>query len=121
MIKLSNAEWKIMNLLWEQVPRTMIQITKALWEETGWTKHTVITYLKRMEEKGAVRHEEGGRAKLYFAAMRQDDAMAQETDSLLDRVFQGNAGLMISTMIEQSPLTETELQELYAVLEKKQK
>ncbi len=59
MIQLSNYEWKMMNLIWEKEPRTITELTKALAEETGWSKHTVITYLKRLEAKGAGRYEEG--------------------------------------------------------------
>ena len=57
MVQLSNYEWKIMNLIWDEQPRTITQLTKALAEETGWSKHTVITYLKRLESKGAVHYE----------------------------------------------------------------
>lgn len=51
MIKLSEAEWKVMNLLWEEAPQTIMQITNHFKETTGWTKHTVMTFLRRMEEK----------------------------------------------------------------------
>ena len=61
MIHLSDGEWKIMNLLWQQAPRTITQLTAALEQETDWSKHTVITMLNRMEKKGAVCHEEGER------------------------------------------------------------
>ena len=46
----TDAEWKIMEGLWESQPRTMAEITRALEPETGWTRHTVITLLKRMQE-----------------------------------------------------------------------
>lgn len=62
-MQVTNAEWKIMNILWEQ-PRTIMQITSMLSEETGWTKHTVITLLKRMQEKGTVYYVEGEKAKM---------------------------------------------------------
>ena len=58
MVKLSEAEWKVMNLLWEESPKTIMQITNCFKEKTGWTKHTVMTFLRRMEEKGAVHYEE---------------------------------------------------------------
>ena len=44
----TEAEWKIMEVLWDSAPRTMSEITKALEPTTGWTRHTVITLLKRM-------------------------------------------------------------------------
>ena len=67
-VNLSDSEWKLMNRLWEQSPRTIMELTASLKEDTGWSKNTVITMLARLEAKGAVRHEEGGRAKRYFPA-----------------------------------------------------
>ena len=63
---LTDAEWKLMHRLWETAPQTITQLTAALREETGWEKHTVITMLSRLEAKGAVRHEEGARAKQFY-------------------------------------------------------
>ena len=59
-VNLSDSEWKLMNRLWEQSPRTIMELTASLKEDTGWSKNTVITILARLEAKGAVRHEEGG-------------------------------------------------------------
>ena len=50
MIKLSEAEWKVMTLLWQEAPQTMMQLTNHFKETTGWSKHTVMTFLRRMEE-----------------------------------------------------------------------
>ena len=66
MIRLSEAEWKVMSVLWEEAPQTIMQLTRCFQETTGWTKHTIMTFLKRMEDKGAVFYEAGERAKLYY-------------------------------------------------------
>ncbi len=115
-VHLSDAEWKIMNLLWEQAPRTMMQITNALKDETNWTKHTVISFLKRMEEKGALYHEEGEKAKLYFPSLNREEAALQETEDFLVRVFRGRMGMMLNTMVRQQALSKEELQELHKIL-----
>ena len=54
-VNLSDSEWKLMNRLWEQSPRTIMELTASLKEDTGWSKNTVITMLARLEAKGAVR------------------------------------------------------------------
>ena len=91
-VNLSDSEWKLMNRLWEQSPRTIMELTASLKEDTGWSKNTVITMLARLEAKGAVRHEEGGRAKRYFPAVDREDAAAAETESFLSRVYGGSHG-----------------------------
>jgi Predicted transcriptional regulator len=118
MVQLSNYEWKIMNLIWEEEPRTITQLTKALTDETGWSKHTVITYLKRLEAKGAVRYEEGERAKLFFADISRKEAQLQEIDSFLNKAFSGSLGLMVKTMIKDEKLSEKEIEELEDMLKR---
>lgn len=118
MIKLSEAEWKVISALWEEAPQTIMQLTHRLQESTSWTKHTVMTFLRRMEEKGAVHYEEGGKAKQYYPDIRQEDAVIQETEDFLEKVFQGKLGLMLNTMVEQKALSKEEIAELYEILRK---
>lgn len=116
-IDLSNSEWKLMRRLWDHAPRTIAELTAALREETGWSKNTVITMLSRLEAKGAVRHEEG-KAKRYFPALRREDAAQAETESFLSKVYGGSLGLMMSAMVESRKLTEEDIAELSAILDK---
>lgn len=116
-VNLSDAEWKIMNLLWEKAPRTIMQLTNALKAETGWTKHTVISFLKRMEEKGALHYVDGEKAKLYYPDLERVEAARQETEDFLDRVFQGRMGMMLNTMVQQRALTKEDLAELHKILD----
>ena len=117
-INLSDSEWKLMNRLWEQSPRTITELTAAVREETGWSKNTVITMLSRLESKGAVRYEEGSRAKRYFPAVAREDAAMAETENLLSKVYSGRLGLMMSAMVDSQALTEDDIAELTAILER---
>ncbi|MDO4315455.1 MAG: BlaI/MecI/CopY family transcriptional regulator [Oscillospiraceae bacterium] len=117
-INLSDSEWKLMNPLWEQPPMTITELTAALRDDTGWTKNTVITMLSRLEAKGAVRHEEGPRAKHYYPCLIREDAAQAETESFLGKVYGGSLGLMMSAMVDSRKLTEADIAELSAILEK---
>ena len=105
-----------MNRLWQKPPMTITELTAAMKEETGWSKNTIITMLSRLEAKGAVRHEEGRRAKLYFPAVDREDAIEVETETFLDKI--GGLGLLMSAMVERNALTEDDIAELTAILEK---
>lgn len=115
-VNLSDSEWKLMNRLWEHAPRTITELTAALRADTGWSKNTVITMLSRLEAKGAVRHTYGVRAKQYFPVVAQDAAIRAETASFLDKI--GGLGLLMSAMVEENTLTEGDIAELSAILEK---
>ena len=117
-IELSNSEWKLMRRLWDQAPSTITELTAALRDETGWSKNTIITMLARLEAKGAVRHEEGEKAKRYFPSLRREDAARDETESFLSKVYGGSLGLMMSAMVESRRLSESDIAELSAILDK---
>ena len=117
-VNLSDAEWKLMNPLWDRAPRTMMELTALVREDTGWSKSTVITMLSRLETKGAVRHEEGLRAKQYYPLIRREDAARAETESFLSRVYGGSLGLMMSAMVDSHALTEEDIAQLSAILDK---
>ena len=114
---LSDGEWKLMNKLWEKEPRTITQLTAALQEETGWSKHTVITMLSRLEAKGAVYHDETTQAKRYYPKLEREDAARSETRSFLDKVYGGRLGLMMSARVDSRALSQEDIDELTAILE----
>ena len=115
-VSLSAMEWKLMNRLWDGAPMTLMELTHALEEETGWTKHTVITMLGRLETKGAVRWEQKGRARRYFPVIPREDARREETASFLERVYGGRLGLMMSALVEDHALSPEEIDELTQIL-----
>ncbi len=117
-INLSDSEWRLMNRLWDRSPMTIMELTASFREDTGWSKNTVITMLSRLESKGAVRYEEAGRAKRYFPAVAREDAALTETENFLEKVYGGSLGLMMSAMVESRALTEAEIAELSAILER---
>ena len=116
-INLSDSEWKLMNRLWARNPMTIMELTAALKADTGWSKNTVITMLARLESKGAVRREQGDRAKRYYPAVERKDAARAETENFLGKVYGGSLGLMMSAMVESRGLTEEDIAELSAILE----
>lgn len=117
-IGLSETEWKLMDALWEEPPKTITQLTKALEEGTGWGKNVIITMLKRLEAKGAVRHEEGERAKQFYPAVSREDTALEETRGFLNRVYNGSLGLMVDAMVNSRSLSDREIEELKEILKK---
>lgn len=116
MEKLSDAEWKILDLLWQKGPMTLMEITYAFDKETGWQRTTVVSFLKRMEAKGAVYHIEGERAKMFYPKVEKSETRLKETQTFLDKVYRGNVGLMLSNMIQQEALSEEEIESLFSIL-----
>lgn len=115
---LTGSEWSVLDCLWERSPQSVMQLVAALREKVGWAKSTTITTLRRMEEKGLVHCETVGKAKSYTPAVEREAAVADETRSFMDRVYQGSVGLMMNAMAERQELTAEDIAELRAILEK---
>lgn len=116
MEKLSDAEWKILDLLWKRGPMTLTEMTYVLEADTGWQRTTVVSFLKRMEAKGAVYHIEGEKAKMFYPKVEQSETRLKEAQSFLDRVYQGNVALMLNNMVQQEALSEDEIENLFRIL-----
>ena len=120
-VQVTEAEWKIMECLWDHAPQTMGEITATLEPATGWTRQTVITLLKRMTEKGAVSMDDTERAKKYIPLITQEEASAEETYKLLNHVFKGKASLLVNQLVDSGNLTEEDLQEILKAMHEMEK
>lgn len=117
-ISLTNAEWSVMESLWESAPKTVMQVAAYLRERVGWAKSTSITVLGRMEKKGLVTSASGGKAKLYYPNVDREDAVTQETKSFIDRVYGGSVGIMMNAMVNRNELTRDDIKEFFEILGK---
>ena len=116
-IHLSDAEWEIMNCLWNKPNQKISEIVFALCEKKAWDKHTVITLLNRMEKKGAVSFERNGRAKEYYPLISQKETVKQETEQFFERVCQGSLRLMVNSFLSSKAVKKEDLDELYRMLD----
>lgn len=120
-ITLSEGEWKIMKLLWESSPRSLREITDALEEETGWARPTIHVMLRRLIAKGAVRVDENTKVHEYYPAIKRRDVAPAETESFLNRVYDGSVGMLFSALTERKSLSDKDIAELRKILDDAEK
>jgi Predicted transcriptional regulator len=113
----SNSEWYVLECLWDSAPKTLMQIVEECREKAGWAKSTTATMVKRMGEKGLIRYEEGGRAKLFYPMVKRENVAVRQTREFLQRIYHGSVGIMMNTLAKQDGLTEKDFQELEEFLE----
>lgn len=118
---LTESEEVIMKLLWENEFLSIMQLVKILDEQKHWTKHAIISFLKRMEEKELVSYKIEGRTKYYFAKVNRDALIIKETSSVLNRFFSGKWGAMMSYMIRNNDFSTEDIQELYDLIQELKK
>lgn len=119
-INLTNAEWHVMDCLWEKAPQAGREIVDTLKEHVGWSKSTTLTMLKRMTEKKLITCENSDKLRMYSPCINRDDAVKTETENFLNRVYKGSVSLMVSAMTQKQALSEKEIRELYEILEQSQ-
>jgi len=115
-MRLTEAEWAVMEVLWSGESFSLGEITKALEAAKGWSKNTVHTYLKRMEGKGLAAIAKGSAAP-YSAAVSRDDCARRERDELLTKVYGGAAGDLIAAFLKDSSISRKEADRLRKLLD----
>ena len=109
-IVLYDRELEVMQVLWEKGPATVAEVRDALADEMAYT--TVLTVLRRLEEKGYVGHEEEGRAHRYFPSLQPEQVQESALNRLTRRLFHGSPELLLTHLVSRQRLSEAELRRL---------
>lgn len=118
-MKLTDAEWQIMNALWSDHPATARQIASRLPADTSWAYTTVKTLLARLVEKNAVAQHKQGHTSLYDPLLTRTKARRSALKSLANQAFDGALGPLMHFLIEHQNLSPRQRDELIRELSKK--
>jgi len=116
-MKLTEAEWQIMNALWQKHPATAREIMERLDRRVKWAYTTIKTMLTRLVEKDAVSEVKQGNTSVYEPLVSQQKARLSAFKSLLDQAFDGAVGPLVHFLTEEKQLTAKEKKELRKILE----
>ena len=114
-VKLFDSELKVMEILWEQGPRTAKEIVGLLSERIGWNKNTTYTVIKKCIEKGAIERGEPG--FLCTPLVTKDEVARSETEQLIDKMFGGSSELFFSSFLKNQGLSEADALRLARMIE----
>ncbi len=113
--RISEAEWQVMEVLWETSPLTAQDVAARL-EDTGWSLPTVKTLLSRLAAKGALATAEDGRRYLYSPMVDRSVVAAGESRRLVDRLFGGRPAPLVAHLAERGELSPADIAELEALI-----
>lgn len=114
-MRLSDAEWKVMGVVWDQNPASAREVREVLEGETDWAYSTVKTLLTRLADKGAVTVTMRGNTRWFEPAISRTGAQRSALRSLLDRAFDGTFGSLVHHLAEEEPLSPEERAALEAI------
>jgi BlaI family penicillinase repressor len=119
-VVISDAEWQVMNVVWQDQPVESQQVIDLLAAPNVWSAATVKTMLHRLVRKNALAFDRDGKRYLYRAVVRRGDCVRRASRSFLDRVFGGKAAPALMHLVKTSKLTDAELAELRRLLDDKE-
>ena len=116
-ISISDAESRVMEVLWQRAPQTAEEVVAALSTPGGWHEKTIKTLLNRLLHKRALRAEKDGRRYLYSPLLQRTDWQQNESRSLLNRVFGGKLTPLLTHFSEHEKLSARDVAELRKLLD----
>jgi predicted transcriptional regulator len=114
-IVLYERELEVMQILWAGGPATVAEVREVIEDEVAYT--TVLTVLRRLEEKGFVSHQEEGRAHRYLSLIEPLQARASALERLTRKLFGGSTELLLTHLVSSEKLSLPELRRLRALLD----
>ena len=117
---ISDSEWLVLRCLWKKSPLHLREITDMLREETGWSGNMVRALVVRLLDKGAIRAETGTRYYRYYPVASEEECVRQETESFIDRVFEGIAVKLFAAFAGSGRLSQKDWLEIKAMIRERE-
>ena len=117
---LTEAELRLMEVLWEKGPATVHQLQEALLVKPALAYNSVLTTIRILEKKGYVQHLKDGRAHVYQPLVGREEATRSEVRNLLGRFFKNSHELLVLNLIQDRSLDAEELNRLRVLLQEDQ-
>jgi predicted transcriptional regulator len=116
---LTEAELRLMNVLWDKGPATVQQVLDSLPANPPLAYNSVLTTMRVLERKGYVKHVRDGRAHVYAPVVGRKEASRFEVRHLVNRFFRNSHELLVLNLIEDESIDNEELRRLRQLLQRR--
>ena len=108
---LTEAELRLMDVVWEKGATTVAEVTEALPMELGLAYNTVLTTMRILEDKGYLRHAKSkeGRAFVYHAVIGRQEASRNAVRYLVSRFYRNSTEALVLHLLQDEELSDKEL------------
>ncbi|MFZ0419292.1 MAG: BlaI/MecI/CopY family transcriptional regulator [Candidatus Sulfotelmatobacter sp.] len=114
---LTEAELRLMEVLWQKGPATVQQVVQDLPEKAPLAYNSVLTTIRILEKKGYVKHVKDGRAYVYTPLVERQEATRSEIRRLVNRFFGSSHELLVLNILKDESVDAAELKRLRKMLE----
>jgi len=106
---LTEAELRLMEVLWLKGPVTVHSILEELPPKPALAYNSVLTTIRILEKKGYVQHVKEGRAHVYMPLVGREEATRVEIKNLVGKFFKNSHELLLLNILENKSISEDEL------------
>ncbi len=117
--QISDAELEVMKIIWDFAPISTNEVVEKLSKTSNWTAKTIQTMLLRLLKKNVLTYEKQSRVFVYSPLVDKNDYIKQESNSFLNRFYNGTINSMVLNFIENDILSDKEIDELKNILDKR--
>ena len=117
--KITDAEWIVMKVLWEEAPLTSAKIVEAVSSNKDWSPKTIHSLISRLVKKGFIGVDKEKPLYEFYPLVDKRDTILDETRSFIQKVYDGSIHLMLANFIKEEKISEEEIEELERLLYKK--
>lgn len=116
-LKLFDAEYKFLDIIWESEPVNSTELTKLCLQRLGWKKPTTYTMIRKLAEKGILKNENATVTSL----VKREQVQKYESEALLEKSFDNSLPAFIAAFLKDKKLTKSEAEEIKRMIEEKTK
>ncbi|MFC6322697.1 CopY/TcrY family copper transport repressor [Companilactobacillus baiquanensis] len=118
-INITDAEWRIMRVIWTLDSATSRELIDILGESMDWKPATIKTLLRRLSDKGIVETKKDGNKFIYTATMDESDTIDLASKKFFNQVCAKKVGSAIAYLIDNSELTQADVDKIQTALNEK--
>lgn len=89
-LKVSESEWVVMRVLWNESPLSSGMVIERLNEVNNWSNTTIKTFLSRLVEKNVLGYKDFGRKRMYYPKVSETDCVLNEMKNTIHMIYGGN-------------------------------
>lgn len=119
-VSISDAEWQVMNVVWDGQPLAAQEIIARLEGSADWAPATIKTMLHRLVRKRVLAYSRDGNRYVYRARARREDCVRAAGRSFLERVFEGRPSALVAHFLSGAKLSPEEIAELRRILDEQE-
>ncbi len=112
--KIHESEYRLCLIMWKREPISAVELVKLCEAQLGWKRTTAYTVIKRLSERGVLKHENG----IVSALISKEQAEASEIDEFVEKKFGGSLPAFVAAFTKHQELSEKDLDQMQHMIDR---